>query len=273
MEFATLDGITLHYTLEGLKTGIPLVFINSLGTDLRIWDQVVSSFNGRFPIIRYDKRGHGLSDCPPEPYTIVDHSNDLLNLLAYLGVEPAILAGISVGGMIALDLAIRQPERVRALVLSDTAAKIGTAGYWNERINAIREQGMEPMAEMILSRWFAPAFSVQRPADYQGYRNMLTRMPVAGYTGTCAAIRDADLRDQVATIRAKALVLCGAEDAATPPDLARGLADALPDGRFEMIERAGHLPCVEQPEAMAAKIDRFLREFAIDGAHHDESKV
>jgi 3-oxoadipate enol-lactonase len=259
-KFATVGGITLHYRREGTKAGVPLVFINSLGTDLRIWDRLVSDFAGRFAVVRYDKRGHGLSDCPPEPYAIGDHSSDLMNLLAYLGLEQVILVGISVGGMIALNLAIRQPERVRALVLSDTAAKIGTADYWNERINAIREKGMDHLAEVILSRWFTPEFSVQRPADYQGYRNMLVRTPVAGYTGTCAAIRDADLRDDAGAIRAKTLVLCGAEDSATPPGLVRGLADALPAGRFELIEKAGHLPCVEQPEAMAAEIDRFLRE-------------
>jgi len=260
MNFVTVGGITLHYTREGATAAVPLLFINSLGTDLRIWDELVSKFAGRFPVIRYDKRGHGLSDCPPGPYSIHDHTNDLINLLTYLKVEPVILIGISVGGMIALDLAIRQPERVRALVLSDTAAQIGTAAYWNERIDAIEANGMNHLAPLILSRWFAPDFAARHPADYQGYFNMLTRMPVAGYTGTCAAVRDADLRQQAATLQAKTLVLCGAEDSATPPDLVRGLADTLPNGRFEVIEKAGHLPCIEQPAALAAEIDRFLRE-------------
>lgn len=262
MEFATVDGITLHYTFEGSKTEIPLVFINSLGTDLRIWEKVISYLAGRFAIVRYDKRGHGLSDCPPGPYSIGDHAGDLASLLTYLAVENVILIGISVGGMIALDYAARNPQRVPALVLSDTAAQIGTAAYWNERIDAIEANGMDHLAPTILSRWFAPDFAARRPADYQGYFNMLTRMPVVGYTGTCAAVRDADLRQQAATLQAKTLVLCGAEDSATPPDLVRGLADTLPDARFEVIEKAGHLPCIEQPEAMAAEIDRFLREIS-----------
>lgn len=239
---------------------MPLVFINSLGTDLRIWENVVPYFAGRFATVRYDMRGHGLSDCPPGPYSIRDLGDDLINLLTYLEIGQAILIGISVGGMVALDVAIRQPERVRALVLSDTAAKIGTAAYWKERIDAIQERGIDSVAEAILSRWFAPGFSAQRPADYRGYRNMLTRMPVAGYTATCAALGDADLREQAATLQIKALVMCGAEDGATTPKLVRGLADALPGGRFEVIEEAGHLPCIEQPKAMAAKMDRFLTE-------------
>ncbi|HEX6386655.1 MAG TPA: 3-oxoadipate enol-lactonase [Anaerolineae bacterium] len=260
MKFATIGGITLHYTVEGSKAGAPLVFLNSLGTDLRIWNELVPAFVDRLPIIRYDKRGHGLSDCPPGPYSIHDLADDLAGLLGYLQVREAILIGISVGGMVALDYAARNPEGVRTLVLCDTAAKIGTAAYWQERIGAVDVKGLAHMADVILPRWFAPEFSVQRTADYRGYFNMLTRTPAAGYVATCAAIRDADLSEAARRIKARTLVLCGAEDSATPPDLVRGLAEALPDGRFDLIEKAGHLPCVEQPEAMATRIDRFLQE-------------
>lgn len=260
MRFADISGVTLHYRVEGAASGTPLVFINSLGTDLRIWDQVAAVFAGAFPIVRYDKRGHGLSDCPPAPYTIHDHSSDLGGLLAHLQVSSAILIGISVGGIIALDYAANHPQTVRALVLCDTAPKIGTAEMWNERIATLRQHGMAHLREAILGRWFAPGFRAQSPAAYQGYGNMLTRTPVMGYTGTCEAIRDADLTSAARTIRAKALVLCGAEDLATPPDLARGLAAVLPDARFELIENAAHLPCVEQPDAFAAHIAHFLQE-------------
>jgi 3-oxoadipate enol-lactonase len=189
-----------------------------------------------------------------------DHADDLAGLLEHLQVKEAVLIGISVGGQIALAYAARQPQRTRALVLSDTAGKIGTAEYWNERINQVQQNGLAHLADAILSRWFAPDFAVQRPADYRGYGNMLTRTPAAGYAATCAAIRDADLRPLAATISAKTLVLCGAEDLATPPDVVRGLAETLPGGRFALIEKAAHLPCVEQPEAMAAHIDQFLAE-------------
>lgn len=259
-KFVTVDGITLHYLLNGTAAGIPLVFINSLGTDLRIWEQVIPYFTNRFAIIRYDKRGHGLSDAPPAPYTLADHVNDLAGLLTHLKVENAILVGISVGGMIAQAYAARYPQRTRALVLCDTAAKIGTADYWNERIQVVTENGLESIAEMLLARWFAPEFRVQHPADYRGYSNMLTRTPVTGYVGTCASLRDADLREVVGTIQAKTLVLCGAQDLATPPDLARELAERLPHGRLVLIENAGHLPCIEQPAAMATYIAQFLQD-------------
>ena len=158
LTFATINGLTLHYTLDGLPAGEPLVFLNSLGTDLRIWDKVIPHFIDRYTLIRYDKRGHGLSDCPPGPYTLRDHTNDLAGLLVHLQVDKAILIGDSVGGMIALDFAASRPHQVAALVLCDTAAKIGTPEYWQERIEALRQDGILPLATGILSRWFSPSF-------------------------------------------------------------------------------------------------------------------
>lgn len=260
MYFALINGITLHYKQEGQADNIPLVFINSLGTDLRIWDALISSFAESYAIVRYDKRGHGLSDCPSQPYTLRDHSSDLVGLLNHLHIEEAIFVGISVGGMIALDFAYMHPTRVKALVLCDTATRIGTAEIWNERIAILHQHGMEYLADSVMTRWFASSFQQQHLAAYRGYRNMLVRTPVDGYIGTCAAIRDADLTAQTSTIKAQSLVLCGAEDLSTPPDLVQGLANTLPDTRFHLIAGAGHLPCIEQPLLVADIIGQFLKE-------------
>jgi 3-oxoadipate enol-lactonase len=248
-----------------LETGAPLVFINSLGTDFRIWDNLIPHFAARFAIVRYDKRGHGWSDCPPGPYTIHDHAEDLAGLLAHLKIDRAILVGISVGGMIALDYTLHHPQAVGALVLCDTGAKIGTPAFWIERAEAIRKQGMESLADAIVGRWFTPAFARQHPAEYRGYYHMLLRAPVIGYVATCAALRDGDLRESVGKIEAKTLVLCGAEDMATPPDLARELAASLKNARCEIIDGAAHLPCIEQPDALAAKMTAFFRENGYGG--------
>jgi 3-oxoadipate enol-lactonase len=253
------NGLTTHYALEGTREGIPLVFVNALGTDLRSWDGVVPHLKDRHPVLRFDERGHGLSDCPPAPYTIHDFSTDLLELLDQLEISPAIFVGISVGGMIALDFAASWPERVLSMVLCDTAPVIGTADLWNERIHKLREHGMEFMAEAILARWFAPTFKERFPAAYQGYYNMLTRMPIEGYTGTCEAIRDADLTEASRTIEAHSLILCGTEDVSTPPDIVRGLAELMPNAEFREIPGAGHSICIEQPDAVAKQIERFLR--------------
>ena len=258
MDFTIENDISLHYKVEGAGDGVPLVFINALGTDLRIWQGVVPHVTDRYALIRYDKRGHGLSDCPPAPYSIRDFANDLRGLLDHLDVMQAVLVGISVGGMIALDFAAAWPERVQELVLCDTAPRIGTADLWNERINTLRAHGMQSMGDAILSRWFAPTFAAQSPAVYRGYYNMLTRNPVEGYTGTCEAIRDADLTAAARTITARTLVLCGALDISTPPDLAKGLAELMPDATFQEIPGAAHLSCFEQPDAVAAHIEQFL---------------
>lgn len=258
MIFQTINNLTIHYRLDGSPQKPALVFINSLGSDLRIWDSMVARFTPHFLVIRYDKRGHGLSDCPPGPYTIDDHTADLLALLDALGVTTAVPIGISVGGMIALNLAARYPQRVAKLVVSDTGAVIGTAEYWAERIARLEKEGFANLGETILGRWFAPAFAAENPAAYRGYGNMLTRTPLAGYLATCAAIRDADLRAAARTIGAETLVLCGAEDMATPPALNEELAAAVQNGRFQAIPRAAHLPCIEQPDAMADLIARFL---------------
>ncbi len=258
MNFTEAAGISLHYSDEGQADGLPLVFINSLGTDLRIWDGLVPHFLPQYRVIRYDKRGHGLSDCPPAPYSMRDHTRDLAGLLDLLKVSKAVLVGISVGGMITLDFAAAWPERVVALVLSDTAPQIGTADLWNERIAGLRQHGMAAMSETILSRWFTPSYIKREPAAYRGYANMLARMPVEGYTGTCEAIRDADMREAAQRIAAPTLVLCGKEDLATPPDLVRGLCTLIPQSDFQEIPDAAHLPCVEQPGAMAAHMTHFL---------------
>ena len=260
MNFITVNGITLHIEQVGNSDELPLVFINSLGTDFRIWNDVIPAFVDNYQVVRYDKRGHGLSDAPTPPYTIRNHSDDLAGILDNLQLNNAVLIGVSVGGMIGMDYATQHPERVTALVLCDTFPKIGTTEMWNERIRAVQEHGIAQIADAILTRWFPPSFKEQYPAAYQGYFNMLTRTPVAGYTGTCMALRDADLTEAARTIRQPTLVLCGSEDGSTPPALVRGLTAILPNARYHEIVGAGHLPMVEQPSAVAAEITKFLKE-------------
>jgi len=253
------NSAVLHYSLRGSKGKNPLVFINSLGSDLRIWDEVSALLASDFQILCYDKRGHGLSDTPPGPYTIGDHTHDLKALLDKLAIHKAILIGISVGGMIAQDFAIAYPERTEALVLCDTGAKIGTAEMWNSRIETIQAQGLAEVAKTVIDRWFTPTFFERHSSEARGYFNMLSRTPTQGYIGTCMALRDADLRPQLKHIKAQTLVLCGDQDLSTPPELGQELAQHL-NAPFELIDHAGHLPCIEQPQAMAAKIRAFLRE-------------
>lgn len=258
MQTLDINGVRLHYRLDGPGHLPLLVFANSLGTDLRLWEPLLPWLSARYRFLRYDKRGHGLSSCPPAPYTMDDHVGDLLGLLEGLATGPVVLCGLSVGGQIAQGVAARRPDLVERLILCDTAARIGPAQGWDDRIRALEQSGLESIADAVMERWFAADFRRRRPAELALWRHMLVRTPLAGYAGTCAAIRDADLTESSSRLVQPTLCLVGAEDGATPPDLVEQTARLIPGSRFEVIEAAGHLPCVEQPAAMARLMLDFL---------------
>ncbi len=258
LQFARLNGVTLHYQLIGAPQGKPvIVFANSLGTDFRIWRDVIVRLAGDFAVVTYDKRGHGLSDIGTAPYRMDDHVGDLEALLDLLEIRSAIICGLSVGGMIAQGLYARRPDLVRALVLCDTGHRIGTEALWNGRIEAVESSGIASIADAILERWFTEKFRTGQPDDLAGYRNMLCRTPVAGYVGTAAAIRDTDYTAQAAKIAVPTLCVVGEEDGATPPELVGELARLIPGARYQPIPACGHLPCIEQPVVLTDAIRAF----------------
>lgn len=254
------DGPTLHVRQSG-RAGAPvLVLVNSLGSDYRIWDGMLPLLEQRFGVVRYDKRGHGLSDTPAGPYAIAGLADDLAGLLDALEVKAAIVVGISIGGMIAQSLAASRPDLVRALVLLDTGHRIGSPESWDERIAAIRRGGIEAVADAVLERWLPQAYRQARPAELRVWRNMLTRTPVDGYLGCCAAIRDADLTMSTRAIERPTLCLVGDQDLASPPALVEELAGLIEGARFATLPSSGHLPCIDQPELVAQLTLRFLED-------------
>lgn len=259
MQFARINGAVLHYQLFGAGSGRPpLVFVNALGTDFRIWRDVVIRLADRHTVLTYDKRGHGLSDIGTPPYGMDEHVEDLAGLLDRLGLGPAILCGLSVGGMIAQGLARRRPELVRALVLCDTAHKIGDAAMWNGRIAAVTGAGgIAALADGILARWFTARYRAEQSEAMAGWRNMLVRQPAEGYAGTCAALRDADHTELVSQLIQPTLCVVGEEDGSTPPELVLAMARRIPGARYEVIKGAGHMPCIEQPEMLSEMIRAF----------------
>ncbi|MCP4314957.1 MAG: 3-oxoadipate enol-lactonase [Hyphomicrobiales bacterium] len=259
MQFADINGVTLHYQLIGAPAGKPvIVFSNSLGTDFRIWRDVIVRLAGEYAIVTYDKRGHGLSDTGATPYKIEDHVADLAGLLDLLEVKGAIICGLSVGGLIAQGLYASRPDLVRALVLCDTGHKIGNKEMWNGRIDAIGVAGIEAISEQILERWFTKDYRTNQIEAFAGYRNMLCRTPIAGYTGTAAAIRDADYTEEAKRISVPTLCVVGDQDGATPPELVGEMAKLISGSRYQVIPNAGHLPCIEQPVVLTDAIRAFV---------------
>lgn len=263
MGFLQTGDFVQHYRADGAAAKPALLFANSLGSDLRIWDEVAARLAGRFHLIRYDLRGHGLSEAPAPPYSAADLAGDAVAILDRLNIHQAIICGVSVGGLIAQAVALNFPKRVRGLVLCDTGAKIATSEAWQQRIDKVRADGVDSLAQMTMERWFSAGFREQSAADVRGYSLMLRQTSAAGYIGTCAALRDSDFRATIGQVKQPTLVLCGAEDIATPPELGRELAGLIPTARFSLIEKAAHLPCIEQPDAVAERMTEFFQEVQI----------
>ncbi len=257
MKIANLDDFHVHYTDEGDPNGAPIVFANSLGTDLRLWDQIVPRLPKGLRIIRYDKRGHGLSDLTPAPYSMGTLVRDAERLLDHLGVRDALFVGLSIGGMIAQGLAVKRPDLIRAVVISNSAAKIGTKEMWEDRIAAVNADGIASLADAVMDRWFAKPF--QSTDAFHAWRNMLLGTSDTGYAGCSAAIAGTDFYTPTAGIRIPALGIAGSEDGSTPPDLVRETVDLIPGSRFEIIRGTGHLPCVEKPDDYARILTDFIK--------------
>lgn len=250
--------VRLHIRDEGPKDGRAVFFANSLGTDLRVWDAMLPFLPEGLRIVRYDKRGHGLSDATPGPYDMDLLVSDAEAICNGLGLEDVTFAGLSIGGLIGQGVAARRPDLLTGLVLIGTAARIGNREMWQSRIETVRNQGIAALADPVLERWFTPHFRATNP-ELALWRNMLARTTVEGYAGCCAAIAGADMTETTRGLKMPVMVMAGDRDGATPPDLVRSTAE-LCNAPFHLIADAGHIPCVEQPEATARLISDFLEE-------------
>lgn len=259
MAFAAINGITVHYELIGPASAKKIiVFSNSLGTDFRIWLPLFDELADDISVLLYDSRGHGLTDLGDKPFTMADLIDDLAALTDYVGIKKAVFCGLSVGGIIVQGLWAKRPELFQKIILCDTAPKIGTADTWNARIDAIIRGGLSSISVAVMERWFTPAFHEERAEELAGYRLMMERQPAAGYIHTCEALRDTDFTDIGPTIAVPALLAVGDKDGSTPVELVRAAAERIPGAHFEVIQGCGHIPCVEQPEALAGLIQSFI---------------
>lgn len=252
------NGHQINYRDDGPKGAPAVVFAHGLGTDLSLWDDVFEALPDGLRLIRYDLRGHGESSVAPAPYSMGQLVRDAEALLDALEVRDAVFVGVSLGGMIAQGLAIKRLDQIRALVLSNTAARIGIKSQWDARIAQARNDGMESLVAPALERWFAPGFRKTAAAARIG--RTLATTDTEGYAGCAAAIAGTDFYTPTSGLRLACLGIAGSFDAATPPDLVRETVSLIPGSRLHLMKRSGHLPCVDAPRDYAEVLTTFLTE-------------
>jgi 3-oxoadipate enol-lactonase len=235
---------------------------NSLGTNFHMWDEQITALARSYRVLRYDMRGHGLTETAAAgdaaAATVERLAADAVALLDALAIERARFVGLSIGGMVAQRVAAEYPDRIASLVLCATGSRIGTATTWDERIATVERDGLNAIVDATMGRWFTARMRAERPAVVRGFATMLVRTPVAGYVAGCRVVRDADLRADDARIRCRTLIVAGAEDPVTTPAMGAEMRAAIPAAELLVVEGAAHMLCAEQPAATSAALLRFL---------------
>jgi 3-oxoadipate enol-lactonase / 4-carboxymuconolactone decarboxylase len=258
MAFAKNGDIRLHWRQDG--SGPPLLLLNSIGCDLSLWDDAMPYLSG-FQVLRMDMRGHGESDIPAGDYSLDQLAQDALSVLDAAGVAKAVVCGLSLGGMIAMALALAAPNRISALILACTSARMDR-NVWDARIAAIRSGGMTGIADTVMARFFSDSFRRDHPQAVARIRARLIKMDAEGYVRCGAAIRDMNLIDRISAIRAPTLIIAGTQDVSTPFDgHGSEIRDRIPHARVRMLPTA-HLAPVERPQDFAAAVEAFLSEIS-----------
>ena len=260
----TANGISMNYTLEGPAQAPALIMSHSLATDLSMWDPTLPALTGKFRVLRYDTRGHGGTDAPTGAYTLDQLADDAKALLGALGIARAHWVGLSMGGMIGQTLALKAPDLFLSLSLCDTSSRIPAEAkpLWQERIKTAETQGMEPLVESTLSRWFTEPFRKSRKDVIDKVAKMIRTTPPAGYAGCCHAISALDLTDRISAIKTPTIAIVGEDDPGTPVAAHKVIHEKIAGSRLEIIPKAAHLANMEQPEAFNRALTSFLNPLA-----------
>ncbi|WP_320109514.1 bifunctional 3-oxoadipate enol-lactonase/4-carboxymuconolactone decarboxylase PcaDC [Bosea sp. NBC_00550] len=257
MPFAVSNGARIYWKLEGADDKPALVLLNSIGTDLSLWDAAMPALLAAFRVLRLDARGHGASDAPDGDYTLAQLAGDAVAAMDAAGLDKAAIAGVSLGGMIAMELALTRPERVSALALICTSATMDRAA-WQDRINKVRTGGTAAIADLAMQRFLSPAFTAGQPAIAESVRRSLVGMAREGYAGAGAAIRDMDLIGRLSHLACPTLIVVGERDVSTPfAGHGENLVAAIPAAQLARLD-CGHLAPLEAPAALAGALRGFL---------------
>jgi 3-oxoadipate enol-lactonase len=247
----------LHYRIDGAIDAPWLTFCNSLGTDLTMWDLQVAALSGDFRILRYDRRGHGQSGTADGPYTIDQLGGDVVALWDALKIARTHFCGLSIGGLTGQWLGLNAAARLDKLIVCATAAKIGTAESWAERIAGVQESGMKPLAEGTITRWFTEHFTDTHEEQVKAILDVFLATRPEGYAGCCNAVAQADFRDALGRIGVPLLAIAGDDDPVCPPADLQRIAEGVADGRFVQVG-GRHICNIESPAAFTAALRDFL---------------
>lgn len=258
MPFAIRDGVRLYWKLEGAPDRPVLLLLNSIGTDMGLWETALPYLLPHFQLLRMDTRGHGASDAPTGDYSLSMLALDAVAVMDSAGIAEAAVAGVSLGGMIAMQMALEHSDRVSALCLICTSATMDSSA-WADRVEKVRAEGTAAIADLAMGRFLSARFVSTHGDIAAGLRSALVRMENAGYAGCGAAIRDMELIDHLAGVRLPTLIIVGDRDSSTPY-VGHGdrLAATLRDAELVHID-AAHLAPVENPAALSTAITRFLQ--------------
>ncbi len=257
MSIAHIGGVDIFYRVDGDSKNQALIFSNSLGTDHSTWDKQAERLAKDFYVIRYDTRGHGQSSSTKGPYTIELLSNDVINLLDFLKIEKVSFCGISMGGVIGQWLGINAPQRIKKLVLSNTAPKIGTSSAWNGRATLVRHEGLSMIAESAPSRWFTPEFYCALPSTVDSLVLKLKHENIEGYASCCEALAIEDLREDLSKIQLETLVIAGTKDPVTTIEDAKFMCEQIHGASLVELQ-ASHISNIEAEIEFNRALINFL---------------
>ena len=257
-----------NFKIQGTPNSPVLMFSNSLGATMAMWDELIPDLLPYFRVLQYDTRGHGQSEMTEGPYSIAQLGNDVIDLLDELNIDKVYFCGLSMGGLIGQWLGINHPERIEKLIISNTDSKIGTAEGWNERIKTINENGMSSIMEGTMGKWFTKGFRGSNPSRVAEMTQLFLANRIDGYTACCAAIGAADFRDAIKTISVETLIITGDEDTVTNVAAAEKMQEEIPNAKLKVFH-ARHLPSTELPTEYAETlIDFIVGEATFDRGMH-----
>ena len=251
----------INYEVSGPDNAPVVALSHSLACNLYMWDPQMQALEQHFRVLRYDTRGHGNSPATPEPYSLDLLGDDALALLDALNIEQVHWVGLSMGGMIGQNLALRAPERLLSLSLCDTMGKVPdeAQSVWRDRIATVRSNGMEGVVEATLQRWFTTEYLSQDPAPVKLIRQYILSTPMTGFIGCCEAIRGLNYLDQLNTVNLSTLVIVGEQDAGTPVAASEAMHAQLPNSELVVLPNASHLSNIEQADAFSTALIKFLQ--------------